>query len=210
MKPVLFDVDGTLIDSAPIITQCFAKAMKDHAGIDRAPETYLKYVGPPLSVTFSDLGQDVAEMTRLYRENYVKVMMESPLFPGIAELLERLKNAGVPMVVATSKPTQTAIDVLENAGILSYFSAVCGASMTETNGSKAARVAEAMEKLQTAGIDASDALMVGDRIYDIEGAAANGLRCVLVRWGDAEESEHAQAWRSVSTMEELEALILAN
>ncbi|WP_188042698.1 HAD family hydrolase [Changpingibacter yushuensis] len=208
MRAVLFDFDGTLADSAPIITQCLSEVLREHAGINLEPAALLKYVGPPLPDTFAELGLDIPRMTKLYRQRYLEEMLSTPLFPGIEVMLRNLKARGVPVAVASSKPLNAINILINHLGIADLFDAVCGASPDETNGSKATRVAEALTSLRHQGVDTTDALMVGDRIFDIEGAAANGLRCVLVKWGEGPADEQALAWRTVGTVAALERLIL--
>ncbi|MCF2706369.1 HAD hydrolase-like protein [Arcanobacterium haemolyticum] len=209
MKPVLFDFDGTLANSGPIITASMDWVMKTYAGIDHGPDFYLKYVGPPLPDTFTELGVDVARFTKLYRERYMEVMYGTPLFPGVADMLRRLYDAGVPMAVATSKRSDTALALLEHHDIARYFMSVCGSAPGTESGTKADRVREALTALEHKGINTEGAVMVGDRIFDITGAAEAGLPCILVRWGEAPDDEFAHAWRVAETVGDLEDMLRA-
>lgn len=207
--PVLFDLDGTITDSAPIITDCFALTMKKLSGWDKAPSFYRKYVGPPLPNSFVEMGADDVNLyVRTYREFYVQRMYDTPFFPGMEALLRRLNAAGVPMVVATSKRTDMATVLLDHLGVSSLFLAVCGSPEGHEDGTKAERVGEALTVLREAGVSAAHALMVGDRFYDTEGAGAYGIPAVLVTWGEGNPREWAQAWKTADSVEQLEEIIM--
>ncbi len=209
MSVILFDFDGTLADSGPIITRSLDWVMRTYSGIDNGPDFYKKYVGPPLPQTFAELGvTDIPEYTRLYRSHYIKLMGQTKLFPGIAPMLERLGATGVPLAIATSKREDTAVDLITQLGIAQYFTVICGSDPCEENGTKADRIREALDQLTSQGIATSEALMVGDRIFDIEGARTHTIPTILVRWGDAPQEELAQAWRVAESVDELEEMLL--
>lgn len=211
---LLFDFDGTLANSAPFVTQAFDEAAKKMTGINRGPHAYMKYVGPPLSFTFRELGakndEEVAEWIRVYRSFYDKTMMDTPLFPGIAHMLEELKDAGFMLLVATSKNTPAARALLEHHHIDGYFDEVFGAPLSGNLGTKADRVGEALHFAAEHGIESNHAVMIGDRIHDIEGAHAHGIPCILVEWGAAPAEEYAMAWRTVKTPSELSEFCIEN
>lgn len=230
-RPVLFDLDGTITDSAPIITQCFAETMEKLSGWDYSPDFYSKYVGPPLrdsfaemvamgdsvdtaryaaeTVALSHVDDDVVDTyVRQYREFYFERMLGTPCFPGMDALLRRLHAAGVPMVVATSKRVDAATLLLEHVGLADVFLQICGSPEGE-EGTKADRVAEGLAAFRARGIDCERAIMVGDRYFDTRGAAEHGIPTVLVTWGEGTAEEYAEAWATADTMEELEELLLA-
>ncbi|MGO1592432.1 MAG: HAD hydrolase-like protein [Ancrocorticia sp.] len=209
MRPVLFDFDGTLADSAPIITESYILTLREKQNKDYPPEFFRPFIGPPLEDTFALLGaDDVAAYVRTYRAFYAQRMHDTQLFPGILDMLATLKQAGVPMAVATSKRTDYACELSEHLGVSQYVEAVCGSSEDLSRAQKRHRVEDALSELASRGVPASNSIMVGDRIHDVEGAAANGLDTVLVRWGEGTEAEFARAWRVVATVEELTALLL--
>lgn len=210
MKPVLFDFDGTLSDSGPIITDCFMLTMKEERGIDHPREFFKPFIGPPLEETFALLGaEDPQRCIDTYRRHYFARMFDTPLFEGIGPMLERLDTAGVPMAVATSKRRDAALLLIRHLGIEERFKVICGSAAGDSRSQKRHRVEDALRELRELGFPTEGAIMVGDRIHDIEGAAANKLETILVRWGEAMPEEHALAWRSVDTPEELEALLLS-
>jgi phosphoglycolate phosphatase len=139
-----------------------------------------------------------------YREYYrERGLFENSLYPGIAGLLDELSSAGVLLAVATSKPTVFAEQVLETFGIAKRFSAVCGADLAGLRAGKAEIVSDALAALALGEV--LGAVMVGDREYDVLGAAANGLPCIGVAWGYAAPGELARAGaaRIVSDADEL-------
>ncbi|MFT3943072.1 MAG: HAD hydrolase-like protein [Ancrocorticia sp.] len=210
MKPVIFDFDGTLADSAPIIIECFNLTLRQEQDKEYPPEFYKPFIGPPLEETFAHLGaEDPARYITTYRSYYFERMYGTPLFDGVESMLRRLHGAGVPLAIATSKRRDAALLLAQHLGVADLFAVVCGSGSDRTRGKKQHRVEDALTGLQELGIDTSGAIMVGDRIHDIEGAAANGLNTILVGWGEAPPEERAQAWRVVETPDELEALLLS-
>ena len=209
MKPVLFDFDGTLSNSGPIITDCFVLTMQEEQGREYAREFFKPYIGPPLEETFTLLGADDPQRyIDTYRRHYFQRMFDTELFDGVVTMLGHLDDAGVPMAVATSKRRDAALLLVRHLGIEQYFRVICGSTAGDPRGKKQHRVEDALLGLRDLGIATDGAIMVGDRIHDIEGAAANGLDTILVSWGEAPSEEYALAWRSVETPLELEQLLL--
>lgn len=214
MSVVLFDFDGTLADSTAIITATFAQVAREELGIDRPDEAYLPFVGPPLSETFSYLAntQDaerVNELIAAYRRIYFETMYATPLFDGVEPMLATLSEAGVPMLIATSKRTDAASKLMDHLGILHYFARVCGSPEGSNHGTKADRVAEALAFAAEQGWDRSHAVMVGDRIHDVEGARANAIPTILVAWGPAPAEEYEEADLVAATPEVLTEILLS-
>jgi phosphoglycolate phosphatase len=194
-KYVLFDLDGTLTESAPGITNAAAYALKAF-GIEAEPSELEFFVGPPLGGSFMRCGLSEAqarEAISVYREYYVaKGMFENLPYGGIEDALRRLKEAGAELIVATSKPEPFAIKILERFGLAGYFSVIAGSTLDETRTHKPEVIEYA---LASAGVtDRSAAIMVGDRSYDVDGAKATGLAAmgVLYGYGSAEEFEAAE------------------
>ena len=127
---VLFDLDGTIVDSAPIVTALFAKTAKDITGRDHRPEDMLKYVGPPMPWSMMDMGsaeEDVPRHIAAYRARYDGIMTDSPLFDGIESVIRNLTER-VPVAIATSKKESGARLILEKHGLADIFTAICGGS----------------------------------------------------------------------------------
>lgn len=211
-SPVLFDLDGTIVDSAADITASLAHMFAE-LGLDvPSDEALLSYVGPPLldslrlTAGFDDA--EAWEALNIYRDHYGEHVLSSPVFPGIAGVLERLHAAGIPVALATSKPESMAREVLEHAGLTQYFTEITGASDDEELSTKADVVREALRRLQAKGVDTSNAVMVGDRGYDTLGAAANGVPTILVEWGYGSPAEAGDAMAIVHSTDQLRNLLL--
>lgn len=209
---MLFDLDGTIVDSAADITASLAH-MFSALGLDVPSDDVLRsYVGPPLldslrlTAGFDDA--EAWEALNVYRDHYGEHVLRSPVFPGVAGVLERLHAAGVPVALATSKPESMARKVLDHAGLSQYFTVITGASEDEELSTKADVVAEALRRLQAKGIDTTDAVMVGDRGYDTLGAAANGVPTIMVEWGYGSPAEAADTLAVVHSTDQLRALLL--
>ncbi len=130
-KTVLFDLDGTLTDSAPGITNSLARALA-HFGIREEPGNLLKFIGPPLNQSLPEYygftPEQTAKAVAVFREHFVeKGWLENAPYPGVAALLRELKEAGLQLMVATSKPEVQAVRVLKHFGLAEYFEHICGA-----------------------------------------------------------------------------------
>ncbi len=179
-KFLLFDLDGTVSNSAPGVIASAVYAMEKHGVTPPDSNTMAKFLGPPLSysfVTYAGVKEEcVDEVIKLYREHYAKegVYMNS-LYDGAAEFFEQAKNAGKVLLIASSKPIYFVNIVLEYLGVAKYFDHVSAADFSSKHLSKSQSVAEAMKM---ASASAEDCVMIGDRMYDIEGARDNGIPCV--------------------------------
>lgn len=220
-RAVLFDLDGTLVDPAGAITLGIVHALNVH-GIEIPDREVLdSFVGPPLATSLANLPGVtealIPSIVEEYRQRYLaEGMAASRVYPGIEKLLGTLTAAGVVCAVATSKPTGLAERLLEIQGIREHFAAVHGSAEDESipHAGKGPILGAALEAIgldPAAGPLAETApeasvVMVGDRIFDVDGAADHGLRCIGVRWGyaPAGELEEAGAYPIVSTVEQLE------
>jgi phosphoglycolate phosphatase len=193
---VLFDLDGTIVDSAPGITATLAKTFVRLGLPVPSPAELLAYVGPPILDSFRDLaGFDVEqshEALDIYRPLYIETgVFEASVYPGVEDVLRRIHEAGIPLSLATSKPELPAMVVLEHFGLVGYFDELTGASADESRSKKSDVVAEALRRLQARGVDLSAPVMIGDRIHDIEGAAEHDVPTIFVTWGYGAPAERA-------------------
>jgi phosphoglycolate phosphatase len=185
---VLFDMDGTLLDSAKGVTASAALALTA-VGAPVPPDAdLLRLVGPPMLESFREyLGHDEVLAQRAlkhYRQAYADIgAQQSVPYAGIREMLERLHFAGIPMAVATSKAEDQAVRMARRFGLDHYFTIICGASDQDARWSKAEVIAEALDRLEAANVGVAGPLMVGDRSYDVAGAAAHGIPAVFASWG---------------------------
>ncbi|MBP3223404.1 MAG: HAD hydrolase-like protein [Actinomycetaceae bacterium] len=209
MKPVLFDLDGTLADSRAIVTDIFATVQMDHCGVVADPRDYLWCCGPPLEESFRILGWEYPEEgVKAYRDIYKERFFDTPMYEGVMELLEDMYRYGVPMVIATSKLQSMASMLLRHYGVDEYFLDICGADPQGKYSHKSVIIARALDVLKNHGIDELP-FMVGDRMYDIEGAHEHGLHAIAVTWGAGTSDEWEKADYCVSSVEELRTLICA-
>jgi phosphoglycolate phosphatase len=206
---VLLDLDGTLSESGPAIVAAVSSALQ-HLGRDPLDEPTLRsFIGPPLETSFAGLpdfdDELVAEATRVYRQNYD--LLGPPLYPGVVGALERLREAGLQVSLATSKPEPLAIEIITDKGLLHLFDAVCGAGHDSERTTKADVVAKALQRLGSP----QRAVMVGDRHHDVEGASTHGLPCIGVLWGygSADELLGAGAAAVAADVDELLSLLLS-
>ena len=195
---LFFDLDGTLTDPALGITNSFKYALKSFGIEIPSYETLCSFIGPPLPDTFKlHFGfseQKAAEGVKKYREYFSeKGLLENSVYPGIPELLAELKQTGRKLVVATSKPEEYSVRIIEHFGLSKYFENVCGSNMDESRSKKDQVIAYAIERNQIT--DKSKILMIGDREHDIFGAQKTGLKScgVLFGYGSRKELEAAGA-----------------
>lgn len=180
---VLFDLDGTLTDSADGIVASFRHALAAVGAEVPGGNLARRIVGPPMHLTLQGmgLGDQADDAIAAYRADYTaRGWAMNRLFDGIPQLLADLRAAGVRLAVATSKAEPTARRILEHFGLAEQFDVIAGASVDGTRSSKADVVAHALDQLQPLP---ERVVMVGDRAHDVEGAAAHGIDTVVVGWG---------------------------
>ena len=187
---ILFDFDGTVFDTAEGITKCVQYAL-NKMGIEAELSDLMCFAGPPLVEMFAQkYGMDTEQAkkaTELYRERYKPIgWKECKPFEGMHELMLKLKKEGKKLAIATSKPQHLAEQILDAYNMLDDFDIICGAEFDGTRSQKWEVIEFVLNKF---GITADDAVMVGDRKYDVIGAKKCGLDCVGVRFGYAEEGE---------------------
>ena len=185
-KYVFFDLDGTISNSYEGIARSL-DATFAHFGIKVDKALYRRYIGPPLSDTFRlyfDTPEKVSEVVNWFRDNYVEGdIFRNPVYEGIPETMKSLKERGYILCVASCKKQEEAEMLMKHFGIDGYLTYVSGL-IYGVRGQKAEILEYGMQKV---GADRENSVMVGDTIYDIEGAAAAGVDCVLCKWGFADE-----------------------
>ena len=182
-KSILFDLDGTLTDSGEGITKCAELALR-HFGLPVPPYSEMrKFVGPPLRESFMKHGvkeSEVEEAIRVYRSRYTTVgKFENYPYPGIREMLEKLRRDGHKLYVATSKPEDMSVEILTKFELSQYFDIIAGATHHKERNSKSEVIAYLLEKMGKTG----PIIMVGDTVFDIEGANAHQIPAIGVAWG---------------------------
>jgi phosphoglycolate phosphatase len=191
VKLALFDLDGTLIDSEIGIVASIEYALQ-RLGASAPPREELRsWIGPPLRMTFPRvLGEDAATVERaveFYRERYSATgWSEHVAYAGVAEAVAALAESGVTLAVVTSKAALYASRIVESLPFGARFERVYAVGPNSAHSEKASMIAQALADL---GVAAHDAVMVGDRHFDIEGARANHVRAVGVTWGFGSREE---------------------
>ena len=212
IKSILFDLDGTLTDPAIGITNSVKYALKKFniEVLDR--KTLYPFIGPPLVDSFMEFygfnKTDAEKALGYYREYFSSGgMFENEVYQGIRELLKELKEKGIKLYVATSKPQEFSEKILQHFSLLEYFEKVIGATMDEKRNKKEEIIKYALDKYR---IDRLSAVMVGDRKFDILGAKENGIISVGVSYGygSKEELENSKAEYIANSVEELRKILL--
>ncbi|HHU21973.1 MAG TPA: HAD hydrolase-like protein [Clostridiales bacterium] len=212
---VIFDMDGTISDSGYGIAKCAQYALR-HFGIDVPDLEDLKcFVGPPLIEAFMEgyglTLEQAMEARELFRQRYVeKGLYENRMYPGVEELIRKLKRQGKTVAVATSKPQVFAEEILKNYGILDCFDQVAGGDLEGKRASKIQIMEEVFRKMGITEEQKAGTVMVGDRVYDVEGAAHFGIACIGVGYGYAQPDELQEAELYAPTVEALSQLLLDN
>ena len=209
---ILFDLDGTIVDSAPGITSSLAHTYEALGMPVPTPAELLRWVGPPILDSFRDLaGLNEAESARaleIYRKHYVSTgVFDAVVYPGVREILAAIHDAGIPLSLATSKPELPARLVLDHFELSQYFTEFTGASEDESRSAKKDVVLEALRRLRLAGADLGNPIMVGDRHHDVEGAHERGIPTFFVTWGYGSPAEQVGAVGAAETPRELAALL---
>lgn len=210
---VLFDLDGTITDSAEGIMNSIRYAIKKAGKEIPDYETLRSFIGPPLYKQFMKVyGVSEAEgkeMLSFYREYYgEKGIFENRVYDGVMEMLRTLKESGICICMATSKPEYYAKIIAEHFGFAEYFHYIGGATMDSSRKTKHDVIEYVIE---SCGLkDRSGILMVGDRKHDIEGAELSRIPSmgVLYGYGGQDELEQAGAGVIVASPEEAVDFIL--
>lgn len=212
-KAIFFDVDGTLVNSAPGIINGVIYTLKKY-GIKPPDDTEsLKcFIGPPLRESFSKYynidESRFLEVEGVFREYYdVKGIFECSMYPGTREMLGELKSEGKILAVASSKPMRHVSRILKRFGVDGFFDYVGAAYIEDGIYEKDDIIRRAVTSL---GLSPQDCLMVGDRLYDIEGAHKSGMdcACVLYGFGSAQEFEEYGADYVFASVDEVKKFLL--
>ena len=203
-KYYLFDLDGTLTDSGIGITNSVMYALEKFGIHVSHREELYPFIGPPLADSFRkyfDFTEEQALQAVEYYREYFRAggIFENAVYEGVPEMLCELKNRNATIALATSKPYEFTVQILDHFELRRYFDFIGAATMDGHISKKAEVIRHLLDEL--GGVDKSSVLMVGDRDQDIEGAKANNLQSAGVLWGygDKEELMNAVADYIVST-----------
>lgn len=207
---ILFDLDGTITDPAIGITNSVIYALKKY-GIEANDRKELyKFIGPPLTESFEKyygFSHEEAKMAVEYYREYFrdKGMFENLVYEGFEALLNKLKESGSMLIVATSKPEVFAKQILEHFNLSKYFTYIAGSNLDGTRVKKYEVIKYALESCSIT--DLPKAIMIGDREHDILGAREAGVVSmgVLFGYGSREELSNAGADYIVEKVSDIES-----
>lgn len=189
---ILFDLDGTLTDPGEGITNSVAYALKKYdIEVSDRSELY-KFIGPPLKDSFMryySFSEEKAEQAIAYYREYFRDIgiFENRVYEGVEDMLRTLCDKEKTIVLATSKPEEFAVRILEHFDLKKYFNIVAGASMDSSRRKKGDVIAYAISLCEDFCKDT--AVMIGDREHDVIGAKENGLKSIGVLYGYGNENE---------------------
>lgn len=179
-KGILFDLDGTLLDTTDLIVKSFQHAIRTHQGHDADLDLVKSTFGKPLIEALALMGPDPEAMIETYREYNLRHHDElAKAFSGVAEAVQKLYDRGIKLAVVTSKTRTTSLRGLRLFAMDKYFSLVVGSEDCVRHKPHPEPVERALAGL---GLAAGDCLMVGDSPFDILCAKAAGVKTVAVRW----------------------------
>ncbi|MGD8193616.1 HAD hydrolase-like protein [Herbiconiux sp. P18] len=211
---ILFDLDGTITDSAPGIIGRLSRTLQAMGRPVPLPAELVAFVGPPILDGF----RDVASMNEAESREALTVYRglaasdgpqdDSTVYPGMLGLVRTLHEAGIPLALATSKSETQAVRILQHLEVADCFEVICGSSEDETRSAKADVVEEALRRLIEQGVDLSNIVLVGDREHDVHGAAAHGVPTIMVEWGYGSPAEAVGAIAVVHSVDQLRAALL--
>lgn len=214
-KICLFDLDGTITDSAPGIVNSIIYALKKFGIEETDREKLLQFIGPPLTESFHRFygftEEESWKAVEYYREYYAeKGIFECTVYEGLEDALKKIKESGRKILVATSKPEVYAKRIIEHFGLTKYFDYIAGMELDGGRGTKAQVIEYALETCKIKNRD--EVLMIGDREHDVFGAESLGIDCVgvLYGFGSREELEKAGAKYVISRPEDLINILESN
>lgn len=215
MRPeyIFMDLDGTISDPKEGITKAVAYALSYYGIRVENLDTLEKFIGPPLLDSFRDFYGFSEERSReaveKYREYFGRQgLFENVLYDGMKELFAAVVSQGKKIVIATSKPEVYTVQILKYFGIEHYFRFVAGSTLDGSRSKKGDVIRYALDSLKIA---ADQAVMVGDRKHDVNGAKENGMYVVgvLYGYGDRKELEIAGADCIVSDVKKLKEKLIS-
>ncbi len=199
---VLLDLDGTISDSEAGIGRSLKHAFAECGYPAPDDDAIRSMIGPPFEVSFPSHGVPVDDIERViaaYRTRYEDVgLFENEVYDGVPEMMETLRSAGHTISMATAKPQDTAIRIIEHFGLSEFFARKVGSTHGVGSGrrTKAEVITHALHLLGVSPHDRialDHVIMIGDRDHDVEGAHLNAIECVGVLWGFGSHDELSRA-----------------
>lgn len=214
MKAILFDLDGTIINSEEGITKCVQYALRAY-GIDEPDrKKLLCFIGPPLDPVFREkygmTEEEAWQAVEKYRERFdVEGIFECCLYDGVRDAIIRLEEKDYVLALASSKPETACRRILEHFLLTPYFDEVVGSTLDGRISTKEEVLEELGRRMADWQISRDEMCLIGDTKYDAAGAKAFGIRCIGVSYGfgTREELLDAGAEAVFDQMEEVERYI---
>jgi phosphoglycolate phosphatase len=193
MRTVMFDLDGTVSDSAPGILSSLRYAFEVNGLPPLDPTKERELLGPPFYDSLPPIVGDelLWPVIESYRARYAEAMYESVAYAGVAELLEALRRDGRQLAIATSKPEHYAVPIVEHLGLDRYFETIGGDELDGSLRTKALVIGKVLDRLGRP--DPTEVIMIGDRSHDVIGAREHGIETIGVGWGYGMPGELEQA-----------------
>ncbi|HCS61177.1 MAG TPA: phosphatase [Microbacterium sp.] len=212
---VLWDVDGTIADATPGIFPRLLEVLASF-GVTPDPSAMAPWVGPPMYESFQMLAgltpEQADDALGRYRELAARdgYAASVDLYPGVPDVVRAVAAAGIPQATASTKPENQVTAILKHYELHELFTAISGArsGVAGRADGKAEVIGWALERLQAAGADISQPVLIGDRHHDVEGAAAYGIPVIFSEWGFGDPSEGDAAAFRVQDADALRALLL--
>lgn len=185
-RTILFDLDGTLVNTGEGITKSVAYALESYGIQETDAKKLERFIGPPLVDSFRrEYGfskEQAAEAKERYRERYEDTgIYECALYPQVAETLQRLKAKGCRIGIASSKPEELCVRLMEHFKLTEYFELIGGARMDGSTGTKAQVLEDVIDRMHIT--DRKELVLIGDTRYDAEGAKEAGIDCIGITYG---------------------------
>lgn len=196
-KVILFDLDGTLTESGEGIMRSAQYALEKIGKPEPELNNLRVFVGPPLVEQFMEYAQidraTAETAVEYYRERYsVTGIFENALYPGIEEMLSKLKEMGYTLAIASSKPEFYVRQIMDHFGVAQYFAEMGGSEMDGRRTDKAEVIEEVLRRMDM-GEHRDQVIMIGDKEHDVYGAKKAGLECISVSYGYGTKEELTQA-----------------
>jgi phosphoglycolate phosphatase len=190
IKYIFWDLDGTIMESGSGVLSSVRYAL-DKLGVELPESEVRKFIGPSLFDSFTNTAhmseEDAEKAIGFYRELYEsKGIFDAQVYEGIPETMDTLKKAGYRQFVVTSKPQHMAQRVLDHFEIMPYMDGLVGPTEDDHSSDKAKLIRTAMDNH---GIEKSEAVMIGDRCFDINGANDVGIHSIGVLYGYGSKEE---------------------
>ncbi len=214
-KIILFDLDGTLIESGEGIIKSLQYAIKEMKLLQKTAEELNVFIGPPLLeqlMSYFDLTEAEGERAvKLYHDRYHPIgLFESEPYQGIEEMLVELKQQGFVLGISSSKPDYLVKEVLTHYNLSQYFSVIMGSGEGKIRNTKASVIKATLSELNVSK-EVDQVWMVGDKEHDVLGAREEDIPCigVLYGYGTKEEMECVQPFKMVDSVSELKDYLIS-